>query len=145
VRGSETVLSDIRVLAFDQRLGPAGPAEGEEQPEPTPVAQTATLEVTPQQAEMVTLAQTLGTLSLILNSVRDGAEDDTAAGERLATTEGGPLEPLVNRTLPPSPRRLTLESDVTSTHKVQVVRGVQVNATSTPAAAAPAAAPAAAE
>ena len=45
-------------------------------PSRPPVAQTATLEVTPQQAEMVTLAQTLGTLSLILNSVRDGGDDD---------------------------------------------------------------------
>jgi pilus assembly protein CpaB len=132
VRGSETVIADIRVLAFDQRLGPAGPAEGEEKPEPTPVAQTATLEVTPQQAEMVTLAQTLGTLSLILNSVRDGGDDAEPDG-RLAKTEGGPLEPLTNRPLAPQPRRLTLESDVTSTHKVQVVRGVQINSTTSPA------------
>ena len=44
---------------------------------------------------MVTLAQTLGTLSLILNSVRDG-DDDEAADGRLAKTEGGPLEPLAN-------------------------------------------------
>jgi pilus assembly protein CpaB len=138
VRGSETVISDIRVLAFDQRLGPAGPAEGEEKPEPTPVAQTATLEVTPPQAEMVTLAQTLGTLSLILNSVRDGT-DDASPDDKLARTEGGPLEPLVSKAPAPQPRRLTLESDVTSTHKVQVVRGVQINATSTPAVAAPAA------
>lgn len=141
VRGAETVLSDIRVLAFDQRLGPAGPAEGEEKPEPTPVAQTATLEVTPQQAEMVTLAQTLGTLSLVLNSVRDGGDDDQPADGRLAKGDGGPLEQISN-TLAPRPRRLTLESDVTSTHKVQVVRGVVANATSAPVAAATAAQPA---
>jgi pilus assembly protein CpaB len=140
VRGSETVIADIRVLAFDQRLGPAGPAEGEEKPEPTPVAQTATLEVTPRQAEMVTLAQTLGTLSLILNSVRDGGDDNAPADARLAKTEGGPLEPLANKPLAPQPRRLTLESDVTSTHKVQVVRGVQINSTTGPATPAPAAA-----
>ncbi|MFO1143324.1 MAG: Flp pilus assembly protein CpaB [Amaricoccus sp.] len=140
VRGAETVISDIRVLAFDQRLGPAGPAEGEDKPEPTPVAQTATLEVTSQQAEMVTLAQTLGTLSLILNSVRDGNDDEAEDG-RLAKGEGGPLEPLAN-TMAPRPRRLTLESDVTSTHKVQVVRGVVANATAAPASAAAPAQPA---
>jgi hypothetical protein len=94
---------------------------------------------------MVTLAQTLGTLSLILNSVRDGGDDDAAADGRLAKTEGGPLEPLANKPRGPQPRRLTLESDVTSTHKVQVVRGVEINATSTPTAPAPAAAPAASQ
>jgi len=141
VRGSETVISDIRVLAFDQRLGPAGPAEGEEKPEPTPVAQTATLEVTPRQAEMVTLAQTLGTLSLILNSVRDGSDDAAPADGRLARTEG-PLEPLANKPPAAQPRRLTLESDVTSTHKVQVVRGVQINSTAAPATGAAPAQPA---
>ena len=41
---------------------------------PPPMARTATLEATPQQAEMITLATTLGDLSLVLNSVRDGGE-----------------------------------------------------------------------
>ena len=77
-------MSNIRVLALDQRLGPAGrPVDGgETSAETPPIARTATLEVTPQQAEMITLAQTLGDLSLMLNSVRDGGDDDDAEPAR---------------------------------------------------------------
>ena len=84
---------------------------------------------------MVTLAQTLGTLSLVLNSVRDGGDDESAG--KLAKTGARPLEALVGRAVPDRlPRRMTLESDVTSTTKVQVVRGVAMRATPAPAAAA---------
>ncbi|HET9068435.1 MAG TPA: Flp pilus assembly protein CpaB, partial [Amaricoccus sp.] len=59
VRASETVLANLRVLAFDQRLGPEAPPEDKEgKAEGAPVAQTATLEVSPRQAESITLAQT---------------------------------------------------------------------------------------
>jgi pilus assembly protein CpaB len=133
IRASETVLNNIRVLALDQRLGSAQPAD-EEKP---PVARTATLEVSPEQAEMITLAQTLGTLSLVLNSVRDGGDAPTASvGSTGRANFGTAAEAL-------RPRRMTLDSDVTSTTKVQVVRGVQARASATPdapAAAAPAAA-----
>jgi pilus assembly protein CpaB len=137
VRASETVIENIRVLAFDQRLGPNLTAEKEGgEAETPPVAQTATLEVSSAQAEMVTLAQTLGTLSLVLNSVRDGGDD--APDARQAKSGANPLESLVGKaTAPRAPRRLTLESDVTSTTKVQVVRGVTINATPAPAAAVP--------
>ncbi len=136
VRASETVMSNLRVLAFDQRLGAANQtAEKEGEAEAAPVARTATLEVSPQEAEMVTLAQTLGTLSLVLNSVRDGGDDESAG--KLAKTGARPLEALVGRAVPDRlPRRMTLESDVTSTTKVQVVRGVAMRATPAPAAAA---------
>ena len=64
------------MLAMDQRLGPAQPTVNDDgEAEAAPVAATATLEVTPQQAEMITLATTLGSLSLVLNSVRDGGDE----------------------------------------------------------------------
>ena len=60
---------------------------------------------------MVTLAQTLGTLSLVLNSVRDGGEESDAGG-RLAKTErvrsrpGRPTRPRRGRP-PPDARSPT--------------------------------------
>jgi len=62
---SETLLTHVRVLAIDQRVENVdGTAR---------VAKTATLEVTPKQAERVAIALEIGTLSLSLHSiVREG-------------------------------------------------------------------------
>lgn len=135
VRASETVLSNLRVLAFDQRLS-AAREDLSDKIDGRPVAKTATLEVSPREAEIVTLAQTIGTLSLVLNSVSD------AGGDAAEPAPAGKLEltgaPLADAVRPP---RLTLSSDVTSTSRVQVVRGVKTKAT-VPSPSADAAAPA---
>lgn len=60
-RATETVLSDIRVLAVDQRTDDI---EGK-----PVVAKTATLEVTPKQAEVIAVASEMGRLSLSLRSL----------------------------------------------------------------------------
>lgn len=61
---SETILTNIRVLAIDQQVIEKG--------EPSVVARdTATLELTPRQAELVAQSQQLGTISLVLRSIRD--------------------------------------------------------------------------
>jgi pilus assembly protein CpaB len=135
IRASETVISNVRVLAFDQRLGPEAPPEDKEgKAEGAPVARTATLEVSSRQAEMITLAQTLGTLSLILNSVRDGGDPGK---DKLAKTDAVSSDanlPSFLKAAEAAPaRRQTLESDVTSTNRVQIVRGVAIGATATPA------------
>lgn len=70
---SETVLENIRVLAIDQSLNHQ--VDTTKTPGPTVVGRTATIEVSPKQAEMVAVAGTLGSLSLSLRS--------------LASTEGG--------------------------------------------------------
>jgi len=71
---SETLLSNIKVLAIDQQIS-------EQKGETSVVARnTVTLEVTPRQAEQVAQAQQLGTLSLILRPLRD-AQVDVAADE----------------------------------------------------------------
>lgn len=68
-KASETVLSDIRVLALDQRTDDV---EGERV-----VAKTATLEVDPKEAEKLSLAQKLGDLSLSLRPIaRDDAPEE---------------------------------------------------------------------
>lgn len=127
VRASETVLSNLRVLAFDQRLG-GDQDKLTDKIDGAPVAKTATLEVSPREAEVMTLAQTLGTLSLVLNSIRDEAEsplaDPPLAGKLDLTAS-----PLPDGRAARRPTRLTVASDVTSTSRVQVVRGVGSKAT----------------
>src|SRR6266566_610342 len=60
-KASETVLHDVRVLAVDQKLD----SKGSE----AVVAQTATLEVTPKQSEIIAVASEMGKLSLSLRSL----------------------------------------------------------------------------
>ncbi len=69
-RASETVLSNIRVLAIDQSVE-------EKNGQKVVVGKTATLELTPGQAETLVLSQQLGTLSLALRSVTDASRKDT--------------------------------------------------------------------
>ncbi|MBK1696279.1 Flp pilus assembly protein CpaB [Rhodovibrio salinarum] len=77
-KASETVLSDIRVLALDQRTDDV---EGERV-----VAKTATLEVDPKEAEKLSLAQKLGDLSLSLRPIaREG--DPEAPAQPTFTTD----------------------------------------------------------
>src|SRR5450759_140439 len=59
---SETVLSNIRVLAIDQNVE-------EKNGQKVVVGKTATLELTPGQAETLVLSQQVGTLSLSLRSI----------------------------------------------------------------------------
>ena len=68
---TETYLTDLRVLAVDQR--------SDDQNKEVVVAKTATLEVTPKQAEKIALATELGTLSLSLRSLakNDGTDPQT--------------------------------------------------------------------
>jgi len=73
-RVSETVLSDIRVIAMGVATDDT-PEEGEANEK----ARTATLEVTPRQAEEVTLITELGKLSLSLRSLASGDQAGTPA------------------------------------------------------------------
>lgn len=153
IRASETVMTNLRVLALDQRLSQKRVApDGSPITDAPPIARTATLAVTPQQAEMITLATTLGDLSLVLNSVHDGGDPDLAGEATVAEAEVAPgmtriLERLAasgpEAARPLVPRAMTLDSDVTSLllkrapddapeaeplaeriQRVQIVRGV---------------------
>ena len=104
-RVSETVLTNVRVLALDQNV--------DDQAADPKVAKTATLEVTPKQAEILTVARALGRLSLSLRSLArneaelrrlaDGgkplAEPDPAQGRTFT------LDTQVSRLVPPRRRR----------------------------------------
>src|SRR6476659_1288598 len=61
---TETVLRNARVIAMDQRLD-FSPGDKPD------VGKTATLELTPKQSEIVTLAVKMGDLSLVLRSLQD--------------------------------------------------------------------------
>jgi pilus assembly protein CpaB len=81
---SETVLTNVRVLAIDQ-------AVEEKNGQKVVVGRTATLELAPRQAETLALSRQLGTLSLALRSVVDS--NASAAGgdekpEKKATASG---------------------------------------------------------
>ncbi len=68
---SETILQNIRVLAIDQTVEQAG-----QEKSATVVAQdTATLELTPEQAELIVQAQQIGTIALSLRSISDQSVD----------------------------------------------------------------------
>jgi pilus assembly protein CpaB len=67
---SETILSDLRVLAIGQKIQESKSGE-------TIVAGTATLEVSPKQVEMIAVAIELGKLSLSLRSLGKTESEDS--------------------------------------------------------------------
>jgi len=112
---SETVLSDVRVLALDQK--------SDDQANDPKVAQLATLEVTPRQAEHLALAEQLGTLSLSLRSL---------ATEEPLSNPPSPIQVPAAELLPPHTH--TWDSDISHAfptpggddsllQKVQIMRG----------------------
>lgn len=64
---SQTILTNIKVLAIDQTVG-------EQEGEAVAVGKTATLELDPAQVELIASAEASGTLSLALRSMADAAE-----------------------------------------------------------------------
>jgi pilus assembly protein CpaB len=84
---SETVLHNIRVLAIDQTVQ-------EKNGQKVVVGKTATLELSPHQAETLTLARQLGSLSLALRSLVDDskaldAEDKSERSTSINTVRFG--------------------------------------------------------
>jgi pilus assembly protein CpaB len=83
---TETILTNIRVLAIDQQI-----QEGQDGKQ-TAVGSTATLELTPEQAKVVAVAQQIADrLTLALRSVADANDPDTTAAKYLLSGgEGAP-------------------------------------------------------
>jgi pilus assembly protein CpaB len=78
---TETVLRNARVIAMDQRLD-FSPGDKPD------VGKTATLELTPKQSEIITLAVKMGDLSLALRSLQDPDEKPDEASENAAAEPG---------------------------------------------------------
>jgi len=82
---SNTILQDVRVLAIDQATQDGGAKEKNQKS--VSDAKTATLELSPEQAEKVTRAQASGTLSLLLRPLMDGSANASANARVAAARE----------------------------------------------------------
>lgn len=81
---TETILSNIRILAIDQRIEEN--ADGSR----TAVGTTATLELDPEQAKIITVAQQMADrLTLSLRSVADAQEADNGGAKYLLSGDDG--------------------------------------------------------
>lgn len=80
---TETILENVRVLAIDQTIE-------EKDGEAVVVGETATLQLTPRQSEVLTVAQQMADrLALTLRSVEDSKTDETSAAYHLIGGERG--------------------------------------------------------
>jgi pilus assembly protein CpaB len=80
---TETILKNIRVLAIDQTI------QEDEEGKKVKVGDTATLELTPQQAEIITVAQQMADrLTLALRSITDTQEKPTDEADYLVSGNG---------------------------------------------------------
>jgi pilus assembly protein CpaB len=87
---SDTLLEDVRVLAIDQNVNDVDQV--------AKIGDTATLEVTPRQGELIAAAIDLGKLSLALRSLakaEDAAGPADDARIRKFVRSGGPLAPRI--------------------------------------------------
>ena len=89
---SETVLSNVQVLAIDQIT------DRKEGKSRVAVGKTATLEVDPRQAESLAVSEKLGTVSLMLRSVADAGQtkrrykDNSTVPMRIHTPQNGEIK-----------------------------------------------------
>ena len=80
---TETVLENVRILAIDQTIE-------EKDGESVVVGETATLQLSPKQAKILTVAQQLADrLTLSLRSLEDSNDQVTKGAEHLLSGEGG--------------------------------------------------------
>lgn len=80
---TETILKNIKVLAIDQTI------QEDEDGKKVKVGATATLELTPQQAEIITVAQQMADrLTLSLRSIADAQEKPDAGADYLVSGNG---------------------------------------------------------
>ncbi|MBZ3691813.1 Flp pilus assembly protein CpaB [Phyllobacterium calauticae] len=80
---TETILSNVRVLAIDQTI------QEDETGQKNKVGSTATLELTPQQAEILAVAQQMASrMTLVLRSLQDAQEPTGPGAEYLVNSPG---------------------------------------------------------
>lgn len=96
---AETVLTRLRVIAIDQQIqqgGQAGSALGQR------VARTVTLEVTPEQAERVAVAEQLGRLAITVRPALDEQQEVRTA----MPVFGGDVSSALGNSAIPTPARM---------------------------------------
>ena len=82
---SEAVMRNVRVLAIGQALESG---DGEK----VATGKTATLELTPPQAEVLALAQSMGEISLSLRSLADAAPNGSEATAKIGDANSGSVK-----------------------------------------------------
>ena len=101
-RTTDILLQNVKVLAIDQVS--ESPGAKADQPDKPMIAKVVTLEVTPVDAEKLTLAQQVGTLSLALRNYSSGHEVESKglSAEDLLPTPGAHAPPSTEpaKTLP---------------------------------------------
>jgi pilus assembly protein CpaB len=118
---TRTLLGNVRILAAGEHLSPD--ASGR----PQKVA-VVTVLLTPQQAEMITLAQAHGRLQLVLRNSNDPETAETT-GVREAELFGGD-DPTINvsNPAPPAqraPRQVVIEPPTPAPIEVEMIRGAE--------------------
>ncbi|GLQ06561.1 Flp pilus assembly protein CpaB [Sneathiella chinensis] len=76
---SETVLTDVRVVAMDQSTN--------DQNQQAAVRRIATLEVSPKEVEIISVAREIGRLSLSLRSIARTEDEEKSEGQPVTLTE----------------------------------------------------------
>lgn len=71
----ETVLQDVRVVAVDQKLTQGARVDGVDGRLADPIARTVTLEVSPEDAPRVAVAERMGRLALVVRAAEPAGED----------------------------------------------------------------------
>lgn len=115
----ETVLHDVRVIAIDQMLaqGAEGTSAG-----PARQVRTATLEVTPRQAEQVAVATRLGRLALVVRSATGGEGMVAGEGVRPTITWAGDVSPALRGGAPAEPGAAATMRVITGTGRNEEYR-----------------------
>ncbi len=124
---SETILENVRILAIDQTLGHA-PGQ------PSQIARTFTIEVTPKQAELMAVATQLGQLTLSLRSLANPPEAPETITNLMDIPEPDrgttfTLDTDVSRAtsnLPPAPRPTPVMRAAPVQQSIEVNRGGKV-------------------
>jgi len=83
---AELVLKDVRVIATGQQLV-QGTVTANGTASPPPSATTVTLEVTPEEAQIVAVATRLGSLSLVVHSSETGPVSTQTPAETAAANQ----------------------------------------------------------
>jgi pilus assembly protein CpaB len=87
VEGAQTILTNVRVLAIAQNLDEKS---GDKADKSTALGSTATLELSPEQAELIVLAERMGSLRLTLRSMLDASGKTNSVAD-LGTGKAGGL------------------------------------------------------
>ncbi len=116
---SKIVIERIQVLAVAQDV-----SSNENKPR---VVNAVTLQVTPQQAEQIDLARSVGTLSLVLRSQSDNTPVQTAGARKLdllqsASSTALPRPVTVSALPKPAPRK-----QVDDSPRLEVIRGMSLS------------------